>query len=81
MSQQFRSAREIAMSEAVEFAESNIPDCLFTASEIGDVIRNAFLALNLSEEERRIVSEHTNSIIENAASRHKSDSSPSVEAN
>lgn len=80
MSQHFRSAREIAMAEAVEFASNNIPDCLFTASEIEDVIRNAFLALNLSEEEHRIVSEHTNSIIKNAASRHKSESSNSSEA-
>ena len=74
MNNPVKTVQEMAMTQAVEYANSNIPDCLFKDDEIRDLIRNAFMSLNLSESERSTISNHSNSLIQNAANRYKSES-------
>ena len=74
MNNRVKTVQEMAMTQAVEYAHSNIPDCLFNDDEIQDLIRNAFMSLNLNESERSTISNHSNSLIKNAANRYKSES-------
>jgi hypothetical protein len=76
MNNPVKTVQEMAMTQAVEYAHSNIPDCLFNDDEIRDLIRNAFMSLNLNESERSTISNHSNSLIKNAANRYKSESNP-----
>ena len=78
MNNQVKTVQEMAMTQAVEYARSNIPDCLFKDDEIRDLIRNAFMSLNLNESERSTISNHSNSLIQNAANRYKSESNSRV---
>ena len=78
MNNQVKTVQEMAMTQAVEYARSNIPDCLFKDEEIRDLIRNAFMSLNLNESERSTISNHSNSLIQNAANRYKSESNSRV---
>jgi hypothetical protein len=78
MNNQVKTVQEMAMTQAVEYARSNIPDCLFKDDEIRDLIRNAFMSLNLNESERSTISNHSNSLIQNAANRYKSESDSRV---
>lgn len=78
MNNPVKTVQEMAMAQAVEYARSNIPDCLFKDDEIRDLIRNAFMSLNLSESERSTISNHSNSLIQNAANRYKSESDSRV---
>ena len=74
MNNRVKTVQEMAMTQAVEYAHSNIPDCLFNDDEIQDLIRNAFMSLNLNESERSTISNHSNSLIKNADNRYKSES-------
>lgn len=78
MNNQVKTVQEMAMTQAVEYARSNIPDCLFKDDEIRDLIRNAFMSLNLNDSERSTISNHSSSLIQNAANRYKSESNSRV---
>jgi hypothetical protein len=79
MSDSVKTVQEMAMTQAVDYAHSNIPDCLFNDDEIRDLIRNAFMSLNLNENERSTISNHSNSLIKIAASRYKTESASRTE--
>lgn len=69
-----KSAKEIAMTEAVNYARENIPDCLFTDDEIRELVRNAFVGRTLNEDDRQVVDTRAKELIRAAAARHKKQS-------